>query len=323
MDKMVVTGGAGFIGSNLAEHLLGLGYHVTVIDNLSTGRAQNLSGWSEKAAGQFQFLQTDINETDRLRQAFQGVSCVFHLAAIPSVARSIENPAATQTANINGTLSVLTAARDAGVKRVVAASSSSIYGDDANLPKQEDRTGRCLSPYALSKFVTEEYCRLFYKLYGLETVALRYFNVFGPRQDPNSHYAAVIPRFATLLLSGRQPTIFGDGEQSRDFTFVANVIQANLKAATAPNVAGEAFNIGCGTRTSLNELFEKLSRIVGCPIQPRYEPARKGDVRHSLADVRKAGRMLGYSPDITLEEGLQRVVDWYRTSADTAGGASL
>jgi UDP-glucose 4-epimerase len=323
MDKMVVTGGAGFIGSNLAEHLLGLGYHVTVIDNLSTGRAQNLSGWSEKAAGHFQFLQTDINETDRLRQAFQGVSCVFHLAAIPSVARSIENPAATQTANINGTLSVLTAARDAGVKRVVAASSSSIYGDDANLPKQEDRTGRCLSPYALSKFVTEEYCRLFYKLYGLETVALRYFNVFGPRQDPNSHYAAVIPRFATLLLSGRQPTIFGDGEQSRDFTFVANVIQANLKAATAPNVAGEAFNIGCGTRTSLNELFEKLSRIVGCPIQPRYEPARKGDVRHSLADVRKAGRMLGYSPDITLEEGLQRVVDWYRTSADTAGGASL
>lgn len=323
METMVVTGGAGFIGSNLAEHLLGLGYRVIVVDNLSTGRAQNLSGWSEKAAGQFRFLQMDINETDRLRREFEGVSCVFHLAAIPSVARSIENPAATQTANINGTLSVLTAARDAGVKRVVAASSSSIYGDDANLPKQEDRTGRCLSPYALSKFVTEEYCRLFYKLYGLETVALRYFNVFGPRQDPNSHYAAVIPRFATLLLSGRQPTIFGDGEQSRDFTFVANVIQANLKAATAPNVAGEAFNIGCGTRTSLNELFEKLSRIVGCPIQPRYEPARKGDVRHSLADVRKAGRMLGYSPDITLEEGLQRVVDWYRAGTDTAGGASL
>lgn len=323
METMVVTGGAGFIGSNLAEHLLGLGYRVIVVDNLSTGRAQNLSGWSEKAAGQFRFLQMDINETDRLRREFEGVSCVFHLAAIPSVARSIENPAATQTANINGTLSVLTAARDAGVKRVVAASSSSIYGDDANLPKQEDRTGRCLSPYALSKFVTEEYCRLFYKLYGLETVALRYFNVFGPRQDPNSHYAAVIPRFATLLLSGRQPTIYGDGEQSRDFTFVANVVQANLKAATAPNVAGEAFNIGCGTRTSLNELFEKLSRIVGTSIQPHYEPARKGDVRHSLADVRKASRMLGYSPEVPLEVGLQRIVDWYRAGTDTAGGASL
>jgi len=323
MEKMVVTGGAGFIGSNLAEHLLGLGYCVTVIDNLSTGRTQNLSGWSESAAGQFQFLQMDINETDRLRQAFQGVSCVFHLAAIPSVSRSIENPAATQFANINGTLSVLTAARDAEVKRVVAASSSSIYGDDANLPKQEGRTGRCLSPYALSKFVTEEYCRLFYKLYGLETVALRYFNIFGPRQDPNSHYAAVIPRFATLLLSGKQPTIFGDGEQSRDFTFVANVIQANLKAATASDVAGESFNIGCGARTSLNQLFEKLSRIVGSSIRPQYEPARKGDVRHSHADISKAARMLGYSPDITLDAGLQRVVDWYRPGTDAAGSASL
>lgn len=322
MEKMVVTGGAGFIGSNLAEHLIGQGYRVTVVDNLSTGRAQNLSGWSEKAGNQFEFLQTDINETDQLRQAFKGVSCVFHLAAIPSVGRSIENPAATQAANMNGTLSVLTAARDAGVKRVVAASSSSIYGDDANLPKQENRTGRCLSPYALSKFVTEEYCRLFHKLYGLETVALRYFNVFGPRQDPDSHYAAVIPRFATSLLSGGQPTIFGDGEQSRDFTFIANVIQANLKAATAPDVAGEAFNIGCGTQTSLNQLVEKLSQIVGRPAKPKYEPVRKGDVRHSVADISKAGRMLGYSPAVTLEAGLQRVVDWFRASAEIPGSAS-
>ncbi len=186
MEKMAVTGGAGFIGSNLAEDLLGRGFSVVVVDNLSTGREQNLSGWTEKAGNRFQFLQADINDTGQLRQAFSGVSYVFHLAAIPSVARSIENPAATQRSNINGTLSVLTAARDAGVKRVIAASSSSIYGDDPNLPKREDRMGRCLSPYALSKLVTEEYCRLFYQLYGLETVSLRYFNVFGPRQDPNS-----------------------------------------------------------------------------------------------------------------------------------------
>ena len=312
MEKMAVTGGAGFIGSNLAEHLLNVGYSVLVIDNLSTGRMQNLSGWTEKAGSQFQFLQTDINETDQLRRAFNGITCVFHLAAIPSVARSIENPAATQLANMNGTLSVLTAARDAGVKRVIAASSSSIYGDDPNLPKREDRMGRCLSPYALSKVVTEEYCRLFYRLYGLETVALRYFNVFGPRQDPNSHYAAVIPRFSTLLLAGKSPTVYGDGEQSRDFTFIANVISANLKAANSPNVAGEAFNIGCGTQTSLNQLIEKLNKLLGRQLKPNYDPPRKGDVRHSVADIGKAGKMLGYSPETSLETGLQYVLDWYR-----------
>ncbi|MBN1569916.1 MAG: SDR family oxidoreductase [Acidobacteria bacterium] len=313
MEKMVVTGGAGFIGSNLAEHLLDMGHSVVVIDNLSTGRKTNLSGWAENAGSRFQFLQMDINETDPLRQAFSGVHCVFHLAAIPSVARSIENPAATQKANINGTLSVLTAARDAGVKRVVAASSSSIYGDDPNLPKREDRMGRCLSPYALSKVVTEEYCRLFYRLYGLETVALRYFNVFGPRQDPNSHYAAVIPRFSTLLLESRSPVVFGDGEQSRDFTFVANVINANLKAASAPNVAGEAFNIGCGAQTSLNQLIDKLNKLLDRQLKPKYEPPRKGDVRHSVADISKAGKMLDYVPSISLETGLQHVLDWYRT----------
>jgi UDP-glucose 4-epimerase len=319
---MAVTGGAGFIGSNLAEHLLNLGYSVVVIDNLSTGRTQNLSGWSEKAGNRFQFLQTDINETDQMRRAFSGVSCVFHLAAIPSVARSIENPAATQLSNINGTLSVLTAARDSGVKRVIAASSSSIYGDDPNLPKKEDRMGRCLSPYALSKVVTEEYCRLFYQLYGLETVALRYFNVFGPRQDPNSHYAAVIPRFSTLLLAGQAPTVYGDGEQSRDFTFVANVIDANLKAATCPKVAGEAFNIGCGTQTSLNQLIEKLNQILGNQLKPRYEPPRQGDVKHSVADISKAGRMLGYVPATSLETGLRHVLDWYRTYPEASDGAS-
>jgi len=313
MEKMVVTGGAGFIGSNLAEHLLVMGFSVTVIDNLSTGRKQNLSGWSEKAGKLFNFLLADINDTGQLRQAFTGVSYVFHLAAIPSVARSIEDPAATQIANINGTLSVLTAARDAGVRRVIAASSSSVYGDEPNLPKREDRIGRCLSPYALSKFVTEEYCRLFFQLYDLETVALRYFNVFGPRQDPNSHYAAVIPRFTTRMLGGQQPTVYGDGGQSRDFTFVSNVVDANWKAATSPGVAGHAFNIGCGTQTSLNELIEMLNGILGTRIKAIHEAPRKGDVRNSVADVSKARTMLGYSPAIPLEAGLRNVVDWYRT----------
>jgi nucleoside-diphosphate-sugar epimerase len=315
MEKMAVTGGAGFIGSNLAEHLLGRGYSVVVVDNLITGREQNLAGLAESAGGRFQFLKTDINETDQLRRVFGGVSYVFHLAAIPSVARSIDDPAATQASNINGTLSVLTAARDAGVKRVIAASSSSIYGDDPNLPKKEDRIGRCLSPYALSKFITEEYCRLFYRLYGLETVSLRYFNVFGPKQDPNSEYAAVIPRFSTRLLAGKPPVVYGDGEQTRDFTFVANVIDANWKAATQPGVAGEAFNIGCGARTSLNQLIEKLNVILGSRFEPIYESARKGDVRHSVADVSKAAGLLGYSPTISLEAGLRRILDWYRDIA--------
>jgi UDP-glucose 4-epimerase len=218
--------------------------------------------------------------------------------------------------NINGTLSVLTAARDAGVKRVIAASSSSIYGDDPNLPKREDRIGRCLSPYALSKFVTEEYCRLFYRLYGVETVSLRYFNVFGPRQNPHSEYAAVIPRFSTRMLTGKPPIVYGDGEQTRDFTFIANVIDANWKAATHPDVAGEAFNIGCGTQTSLNQLIEKLNKILGNRLEPKYEPARKGDVRHSVADIGKAAKMLGYSPAVSLEAGLQHVLDWYRNQPD-------
>ena len=312
MEKTAITGGAGFIGSNLAEHLLDRDFSVVVIDNLSTGKEQNIAGFAERAGSRFQFLQTDINETDQLRRAFSGVSYVFHLAAIPSVARSINDPAATQSSNINGTLSVLTAARDAGVKRVIAASSSSIYGDDPSLPKKENRIGRCLSPYALSKFVTEEYCRLFYQLYGLETVSLRYFNVFGPRQDPNSDYAAVIPRFSTRLLAGNPPVVYGDGEQTRDFTFVANVVDANWKAATSPCVAGEAFNIGCGAQTSLNQLIQKMNKVLGTQVKPIYESARKGDVRHSLADVSKASGMLGYSPAISLETGLKSVLDYYR-----------
>lgn len=312
MEKMAVTGGAGFIGSNLSDRLLDMGHHVLVIDDLSTGKEENLAGLREKGGARFEFLKMDVNETDQLRRAFDGATYVFHQAAIASVARSIDNPQATQRACINGTLSVLLAARDAKVKRVVAASSSSIYGDEPNLPKREERIGKCLSPYALAKFVTEEYCRLSYQLYGLETVALRYFNVFGPRQDPNSDYAAVIPIFCTRMLAGKAPTIYGDGEQTRDFTFVSNVVEANWKAATSPNVAGEAFNVGCGGRTSLNHLIELLNRILGLQLKPNYESPRKGDVRDSLADVSKATKLLGYAPAVSLEEGLRKAVEWYR-----------
>ncbi len=312
MEKMAVTGGAGFIGSNLAEYLLSRGYEVVIIDNFSTGKRENLAGWTEKASGRAVVLEADINETDRLRRALEGVRFVFHQAAIPSVPRSVADPQATNSANISGTLSVLVASRDAGVKRVVVASSSSVYGDDPELPKLESRLGRPLSPYALSKVVCEEYCRLFYQIYGLETVCLRYFNVFGPRQDPKSEYSAVIPRFSTRLLSGVPPTIYGDGEQSRDFTFVANVIDANWKAATSPGAVVEAFNIGCGQRTSLNQLLDALNNALGTRIGASYEPARTGDVRHSVADISKAKRLLDYSPRVTLEEGLKRVVEWYR-----------
>ena len=247
MARIAVTGGAGFIGSNLAEFLLSQGHHLAVVDNFSTGREENLAGWADRAPGRFRLFRLDINETEGLRQAFAGAQYVFHQAAIPSVPRSVADPQATNLANISGTLSVLVAARDARVKRVVTASSSSVYGDDPGLPKKEGRMGRPLSPYALSKVVAEEYCRLFYQLYGLETVCLRYFNVFGPRQDPKSEYAAVIPRFATRLLAGEPPVIYGDGEQTRDFTYVSNVVDANWVAATHPQAQGEVFNVGCGT----------------------------------------------------------------------------
>lgn len=318
MAKMAVTGGAGFIGSNLAEYLVGQGHKVTVVDNFSTGSDQNLAGWTDQGSDRVQVRRFDINDTGQLRAAFEGVDYVFHQAAIPSVPRSIADPQTSNFANISGTLSVLVAARDVRVKRVVVASSSSIYGDDPNLPKLESRIGRALSPYALHKAVAEEYCRLFLQLYGLETVCLRYFNVFGPRQDPKSEYSAVIPRFATRLLAGAQPIIYGDGEQSRDFTFVSNVVDANWVAATHPNAPGEAFNIGCGTRTSLNQLVQEMNRILQTDHTPRYEPGRRGDVRHSVAGIEKAGKMLGYAPAVTLQEGLRKVIDWYRIHGGTS-----
>lgn len=312
MEKMVVTGGAGFIGSNLAEHLLSRGCAVTIVDNFSTGREKNLAGWAEAADGRVRVVRADIGDTNILKDEFRGAAYVFHQAAIPSVPRSIADPMTSHQSNITGTLSVLVAARDAGVRRVVAASSSSVYGDDPGLPKVENRIGRQLSPYALTKRTCEEYCRLFTEIYGLETVCLRYFNVFGPRQDPTSQYSAVIPKFATRLLSGAPPVIHGDGEQTRDFTFVGNVIEANWLAATHPRAAGEIFNIGCGARTSLNQLVELLKGIIGSDISPVYEPGRTGDVRHSLADMSKARDLIGYSPAVTIREGLRRVVEFYR-----------
>jgi nucleoside-diphosphate-sugar epimerase len=315
MDKMVVTGGAGFIGSNIAEHLISKGYSVTIVDNLSTGKQENLDAL---LSDNLHVVRADINQAEALREAFQGARYVFHQAAIPSVPRSIADPVGSHAANIDGTLSVLMAARDCRVQRVVVASSSSVYGDDPNLPKKEERIGLPLSPYALGKSVCEQYCKLFHQLYGLETVCLRYFNVFGPRQDPKSEYAAVIPRFISRLLAGNSPTVYGDGEQTRDFTFVSNVVDANWSAATHPRAAGDVFNIGCGTRTSLNELIGILNAILGTDIKPSYEPARVGDVRHSLADVSKARELMDYSPAIPLEEGLRRVVGWYGKYQKTA-----
>ncbi len=322
MTKSVVTGGAGFIGSNLAEFLVSLGHTVVVVDNFTTGKERNLSGWAESAGDRFQLCRFDINETNRLQNAFAGAQYVFHQAAIPSVPRSIADPQATNLANISGTLSVLVAARDAKVKRVVVASSSSIYGDDPTLPKTEQRIGRPLSPYALSKVVSEEYCRLFHQLYGLETVCLRYFNVFGPRQDPKSEYAAVIPRFTTRLLSGLSPIIFGDGEQTRDFTFVSNVVDANWLAASHPRAAGETFNIGCGQSTSLNQLVREMGAILDTNCRPSYQPARQGDVKHSRADIAKVAGLLGYHPAVSLGEGLLKVIDWYRANAEAWNGTS-
>ncbi|PYV02758.1 MAG: LPS biosynthesis protein WbpP [Acidobacteria bacterium] len=322
MDKMAVTGGAGFIGSNLAEHLLSQGHEVLLIDNFSTGRESNLKLWAERAGDRVKLLRADVNETEKLRHAFRGVLYVFHQAAIPSVPRSIEDPKGTESSNINGSLSLLLAARDAGVRRVVLASSSSVYGDDHNLLQVEDPVGRPHSPYALSKSVGEQYCRLFYELYGLETVCLRYFNVFGPRQDPKSEYAAVIPRFCTRLLGGKRPTIYGDGEQSRDFTYVANVVEANWRAATHAGAAGEVFNIGCGIQTSLNQLIGILNGILDIRLEPIYEPARKGDIRHSFADVKKAERVLDFHPAIDLQEGLKRVVGWYREHPEDIHGVA-
>ena len=311
-ELYLVTGGAGFIGSHIVERLVQEGQHVRVIDNLSTGKRKNIEPFLEK----IEFIEGDVRDLELVRKAMDGVDYVLHQAAVPSVPRSVKDPLTTNAVNVEGTLNILIAARDAGVKRVVYASSSSVYGDTPTLPKQEGMKPQPRSPYAVSKLAGEFYCQVFYHVYGLETVVLRYFNVFGPRQDPESQYAAVVPKFITALLRNEPPTIFGDGEQSRDFTYVENVVEANLLATQAKgtDVAGQVFNIACGTRITINKLAQMLAEIIGVDpeLEPHYAPPRPGDVRHSLADISKGQEFLGYHVKVDLFEGLKRTVDWYR-----------
>lgn len=321
MALYLVTGGAGFIGSALVRELLHRGEQVRVVDNFLTGHRENL----EEVAGRIDFREMDITSLDLLRPAFEGVDYVLHQAALPSVPRSVLDPVTSNRVNIDGTLNVLLAARDAKVKRVVYAASSSAYGDTPTLPKTESMKSAPISPYGVSKLVGEMYSSVFTKVYGLETVSLRYFNVFGPRQDPASPYSGVLSLFITALLEGRRPTIFGDGEQSRDFTFVQNVVEANLLACTAPNAAGRMFNIATGERQTLNDTFRILRRLIlpeEAKIEPAYAAPRSGDILHSLADISLAREVLGYRPKIFFEEGLKITVEWYRANSKAAGAAS-
>jgi len=315
MSSYLVTGGAGFIGSHLAEELLRRGHRVRIVDSLITGKRTNLA--SIPAA---EFLEGDLAEAGVAERAAAGMDYVLHQAAIPSVPRSVNDPATSNRANITATLNILIAARQAGVKRLVYAASSSAYGDTPTLPKREDMPTEPLSPYALQKLVAEQYCRMFTRLYGLETVTIRYFNVFGPRQDPGSPYSGVISLFSTALLEGREPMVYGDGEQTRDFTYVANVVDGVLRACTAPGASGEVLNVATGGRISLNELLRTMNKIVGTNLAARYAEARAGDVRDSQADITKARRLLGYEPIVQLEEGLRRTLDWCREGI-TVGAA--
>jgi len=309
MTTYLVTGGAGFIGSNIVEELVRRGERVRVLDNFSTGKREHITPFLEGV----ELIEGDLRRLDTVRQAAEGgVDYILHQGAIPSVPRSIDNPLDTDESNVRGTLNLLVAARDAGVKRVVCASSSSVYGDAPTLPKTEEMRPAPLSPYAVSKLAGEYYCQVFYQVYGLETVALRYFNVFGPRQDPTSQYAAVIPKFVTAMLRDEQPVIYGDGEQSRDFSYVTNVVQANLLAATAPGVGGQVFNIACGRRYNVLELVATINRILGTDITPVHSAPRAGDVRHSLADIARAREMLGYQVEVEFKEGLRRLIAWYK-----------
>jgi UDP-glucose 4-epimerase len=310
MARYLVTGIAGFIGSTIASRLVARGDEVRGVDNLSTGNRANLRDLADR----IEFRGEDILDIDAMRKACAGVDYVFHEAAIPSVPKSVKDPLGSNQANVDGTVSVLIAARDAKVKRVVYAASSSAYGDTPTLPKHEEMAPNPISPYAVAKLASEYYMTSFYRCYGLETVSLRYFNIFGPRQDPTSPYSGVLAKFITQMLRGEQPTIFGDGEQSRDFTYVDNAVDANLLAASAPasQAAGRMFNVATGTRFSLKETFEILKRITGYKGEAKYAAEREGDVKHSLADISRAQKALAYSPKIGFEEGLRRTVEWYR-----------
>lgn len=303
----LVTGGGGFIGSHLVRRLLREGQSVRVLDNFATGRRENL----EEVLDDIELIEGDLQSYERVHNAVRGCEVAFHLGALPSVPRSIQDPLTSNATNVVGTLNVLLAARDEGVRRVVFASSSSTYGASIELPKREDMHPLPIAPYAVSKLAAEGYCRAFHEVYGLETVALRYFNVFGPGQDPQSQYAAVIPNFITAALEGRSPIVHGDGEQSRDFTYVDNAIDANLLAAEAPGAAGEAFNIACGERISLNEIVTRIAALVGKEIEAVHTDPRPGDVRHSLADISKAREILGFEPAVDFDEGLSRTFTAY------------
>jgi nucleoside-diphosphate-sugar epimerase len=308
MSLYLVTGGAGFIGSNIAEALVSQGADVRVVDNFATGHPENLQAFRHRV----EFRELDICNLTALKEAVRGVDYVLHQAAIPSVPRSVIDPITSHNADVTGTLHVLWASKEAGVKRVVYAASSSAYGDSAELPKQEAMPVNPISPYGLMKYVGEEYCRLFTSLYGLETVSLRYFNVFGPRQDPTSQYSGVLSRFITSMLTGKHPVIFGDGEQSRDFTYVSNVVNANLLACHSPKASGKVYNIAGGERVRLNQVVDILNRILGGKLRAAYEPPRTGDIKHSLADIERAKTDLGYVPSVGFEEGLKKTVEWYR-----------
>jgi nucleoside-diphosphate-sugar epimerase len=305
--KVLVTGGGGFIGSHTVDRLLADGHDVRVLDNFTTGRRENLLD----VRADIEVVEGDIQSYERVSNAVRGCEIVLHEAALPSVPRSVQDPLTSNATNVTGTLNVLLASRDAGVERVVYASSSSIYGANPELPKHEALLPQPISPYAVAKLAGEGFCRSFWEVFGLETVALRYFNVFGPRQDPLSQYAAVIPNFATALMNGRPPRVFGDGEQSRDFTYVANVVEGNVLAMDADGVDGRVFNIAAGQRTSLNALLRTLEGLTGHHVEPSYGEPRPGDVRHSQADVSAAERDLGFRPEVSVEEGLRLTLDWF------------
>ena len=310
MAVYVVTGGGGFIGSHIVEELLRRGETVRVVDNFSTGKRKNLATFQPTP----EIIEADISEARNLAGIFRGADYVIHQAAIPSVPKSILDPLKSHRANVDGTLNVLNACRESGVKRVVYASSSSLYGDSRTLPKHEEMMPNPLSPYGAQKLFGEIYCKVFTKSYGLETVSLRYFNVFGPRQDSTSQYSGVLALFIPAVLQNRRPTIYGDGLQSRDFTYVQNVVEANLLACQAPGVSGEAFNVACGDRITLNSMLEQVNSITGKDIAPIYAEPRSGDIKHSQADISKARKLLNYEPKVSFAEGLGRTIEWYRKS---------
>lgn len=304
----LVTGGAGFIGSHLVERLVAQGRTVRVLDNFITGKPANLAPFRDRIT----VVEGDIADPEVCRRACEGVEVVLHQAALPSVPKSIADPVASHRTNVGGTFNLLVAARDAGVRRVVYAASSSAYGESPTLPKVETMAPDPLSPYAVQKLAGEHYCRVFARCYGLQTIALRYFNVFGPRQDPASQYAAAIPAFITAILDGRPPRVYGDGEQTRDFTHIDNVVQANLLAVQAERVNGEVVNIASGARVTVNEVIRQVSAELGRPAKAEHVPERPGDIRHSWADIRRAESVLGYRPTLGFSEGLRRTIDWYR-----------